>query len=293
MTEPEERREGQRGDVERVVEVERKKKRRYETKLTTQFSFLSSLLSSSLPLSPPPASDPVDRRMPPRGWFLWSKEQQDEQDAVDVRGGAAPHEVASIAEAAGDFDGGDDADSYDKKLALSRRQVAAFHAAAQARQDELDAKAAAEASRVKTPEELAAEAAEAEAFQQRRMDDINYAQQNGLPIPEYGNEEAGDGSAIARDSDDDDDDEQNAQAGINGEDEEEARERAAPSLEKIRRRPRANIDSLYRLSNPAILARRSPREPAARLSIDSMSAYAPFQGNPMMWMSEVYDDKST
>lgn len=53
------------------------------------------------------------------------------------------------------------------------------------------------------------------------------------------------------------------------------------------------MGSLHRLVHPAKLARRFPREPAARLSIDSMSAYAPFQGLPMQWMSEVYDDAAT
>lgn len=60
-----------------------------------------------------------------------------------------------------------------------------------------------------------------------------------------------------------------------------------------RQRSARNIHSLYRTKHPAKLGRRSPREPAARLSIDSMSAYAPFQGMPMGWMSQVYDDAAT
>ena len=60
-----------------------------------------------------------------------------------------------------------------------------------------------------------------------------------------------------------------------------------------RRRGLKTHNSLYRQGVPAKLARRHPREPAAKLSIDSMSAYAPFQGFPMQWMSQVYDDAAT
>jgi hypothetical protein len=59
------------------------------------------------------------------------------------------------------------------------------------------------------------------------------------------------------------------------------------------RRRKQGVATLHRVGHPARLARRFPREPAARLSIDSMSAYAPFQGLPIQWMSEVYDDAAT
>jgi len=60
-----------------------------------------------------------------------------------------------------------------------------------------------------------------------------------------------------------------------------------------RRRGRPTHNSLYRQANPSKVARRHPREPAAKLSFDSMSAYAPFQGFPIQWMSQVYDDAAT
>lgn len=60
-----------------------------------------------------------------------------------------------------------------------------------------------------------------------------------------------------------------------------------------RRRDLATHNSLYRQANPSKVARRHPREPAAKLSFDSMSAYAPFQGFPIQWMSQVYDDAAT
>ena len=60
-----------------------------------------------------------------------------------------------------------------------------------------------------------------------------------------------------------------------------------------RRRGAATHNSLFRQGLPSQLAQRHPREPAAGLSIDSMSAYAPFQGFPMQWMSQVYDDAAT
>ena len=60
-----------------------------------------------------------------------------------------------------------------------------------------------------------------------------------------------------------------------------------------RRRRLKTHSSLYRQASPSKLARRHPREPAAGLSIDSMSAYAPFQGFPMQWASQVYDDAAT
>ena len=65
-----------------------------------------------------------------------------------------------------------------------------------------------------------------------------------------------------------------------------------PIIGRRRRRLKTH-NSLYRQGVPSKLARRHPREPAAGLSIDSMSAYAPFQGFPMQWMSQVYDDAAT
>ena len=60
-----------------------------------------------------------------------------------------------------------------------------------------------------------------------------------------------------------------------------------------RQRGMATHNSLFRQELPSQLAQMHPREPAAELSIDSMSAYAPFQGFPRQWMSQVYDDAAT